>query len=57
MEVATIDWQLVALAIIAVIEVIFSVIPTSSNWSILDLVYKLLRRLVPNNAPDGKGHQ
>lgn len=56
-EVLTVDWTLVGVALIAVIEVIFSLVPTSQNWSLLDNIYKLLRLVVPNRAQDGESHK
>lgn len=44
------EWIVTA---ILVIEVVFRVIPTSVNWSILEWVYQALNKLVPNNIGTG----
>lgn len=39
---------------ILVIEVLFRVVPTSSNWSALEWIYQALNKLVPNNVGTGE---
>ena len=38
------------LLIIGILELIVRIIPTSNNWSIIDLLHNIVSRLIPNKV-------
>jgi hypothetical protein len=47
---------LVVPIVVAVYELVVRIVPTASNWSILTLIMKIIKGLVPNKKTDGKTH-
>ena len=45
------EWFITA---ILAIEVLFRVVPTAKNWSVLETVYSLLNAIVPNRRVGAK---
>lgn len=44
------NWVVIAMLVVAVLELVLRIIPTGKNWSIIDNVKRVIEALIPNNA-------